>query len=192
MMLRTAMAAAADLGDWGAVSRLFNELAGSDNCAEALELVGSPAIIEDYRRRLLSSRDEELSALTRQDADALRLALRAYCSRGDALLAGKALRAMRELGCPLCASGYLSLLQLARSGSSGPLRSLGAGDVSLSLTSALEPRIFAARNAVASLARADQELVALVVLSGALVVAAGVALGAGELHGSFDALDQFP
>merc|ERR1712083_633720 len=107
-------AAAADLGDWGGVSRLFNELAGSDNCAEALEFIGKPAVIEDYRQQLAES-DNELAMLTRQDTEAMQLALRAYCSRGDTLLAEKALRRMRELGCPLQASTFQSLLELARS-----------------------------------------------------------------------------
>jgi len=187
LILRTAMVAAADLGDWGAVSRLFNELAGSDSCLEALELIGSPAAIEDFRRSV-STGDTDLTKLTRQDADAIRLALRAYCSRGDSLLVGKALDRMRELGCPLNTQSYLSLMKLARSGSEGPLRALRVGDLRFSATTAFEPYIFELRNAMTSLARADRELISLIAI--AAIVCVGLHL-LGHSEPTVDPLDQF-
>merc|ERR1712113_569532 len=96
VMLRTSMVAAAELKDWGAVSRLFSEYAGSDSPVEALELIGPPQIIDDFRASF-TSEDDATDKLTPADVDALRLALRAHCARGDTALVVTALRQMRKL-----------------------------------------------------------------------------------------------
>lgn len=83
-MLLTAMRAAAQLGDWGGVSRLFAEYAGTDDAVEALELIGDVSVVREMEAELrggfLSTRSTKL---TMADTEALRLALHAHCARGD-------------------------------------------------------------------------------------------------------------
>jgi len=187
-ILSTAMAAAADTNDWGAVCRLFGELAGTDIPVEALELVGPPSIIADARK--VAQLDAEAGdKLSRSDAAALRLVMRAHCRRGDAALAISALERLRALQCPLELTGYVDLVALAREGSNEPLLALRAQDVGCSLGSVAEAKVFAVRNAWSKLVRADRELLLLVLLAAGGVALASSLLAGLEPAATTDALD---
>jgi len=163
-MLRTAMSAAAELEDWGAVSRLFSELAGSDSPVEALELIGPPDVIDELRTAAVCETDDA-GRLTAADADALRLALRAHCARGDSALVVSTLRRMRKLECALTTANYAGLIRLASIGNMSPIRALRTLDLWRSLSSAFEPQLFTILNMVTRLTRSDRELILLAVFA---------------------------
>uniref|UniRef100_A0A7S4B2N7 Pentacotripeptide-repeat region of PRORP domain-containing protein n=1 Tax=Chrysotila carterae TaxID=13221 RepID=A0A7S4B2N7_CHRCT len=174
-MLRASMRAAANIGDWGAVCRLFNELAGAEKSSEALELIGSPKVLAELRAELGGAEEDakRLVSLTPADADAIRLAMRAHCARGDTALVTAALLRMRELGCGLGVANYVDIFELAvKKRALSALQAITPQDVAFSVGSALEPKIFALRNTAANMPRADKEL---------LVLVAGAALAAGAI-----------
>jgi len=104
-VMLAAMHAAASLGDWGCVSRLFSEYAGDDGAAAPLEVLGEPAAVEELEEALRGcSPLTPGAALTRYDTEAIRLAVRAHCARGDGALAEA--RSIRDeektIALPLC------------------------------------------------------------------------------------------
>ena len=110
--LRTSMTAAANLGDWGGVSRLFSELTGTHEPAMALELIGAPEYVDEALDALCENMPNAPAQLSPADADALMLALRAYCHRGDSRHAIKALARSREFNLPLTGATLTELCRI--------------------------------------------------------------------------------
>lgn len=184
LMLLVAMEAAAALADWGAVARLADQYAAGDaaaGAASSLELVGAPEVLEELRVLLDDGRAglSESQELTRADTQALTLALRAHCERGDAGRAAEVVARMQQLGLALERASYEQLLALAtRRGAVGPLAKLRPTDLLRSLTAELEPLYFQLRSQVMYNDEIEAVLLAL-----ALVAAAGLAFGATSLLG---------
>jgi hypothetical protein len=196
--LLNGMSAAAELGDWGAVARLYAELeSGPEEAAkEAMELEcfslapQASELLEEVRversaaeaTRIKSTppppKDEAPPPLTA----ALHLALRAHCERKDVVRAVAVLNRMRSCEAALEAGEYGMLLALAQD-SGKPLnilRALSPSDVSRSFASVVEPKLYALTNKVgveaSALGRVERQIVAVAALT-ALAYLATATLG---------------
>jgi len=160
-MLLSAMHAAAEIGDWGGVSRLFAEYAGTDDAVEALELIGDPEVVREMEAELglTQAAAAQPSKLTVADAEALRLALHAHCARGNKAMVALSLKRARELNLALDGQSYMHLFNLARGRKSAePLSGLRPADLVRSLSDWADPLLFTAQARVSRLTRADREL----------------------------------
>uniref|UniRef100_A0A7S3W0U5 Uncharacterized protein n=1 Tax=Strombidinopsis acuminata TaxID=141414 RepID=A0A7S3W0U5_9SPIT len=159
-MYLAAMQAAAELGDWGGVARLFSEYAGTDDSAEILELIGNPEVVAAFKAEITSETDSsQPTKLTPFDTDALRLALHAHCARGDLAMAKAVLVRARELGCALNQDSYKAIIGLALSRKSiEPVASLSLVDAALSLRDWAEPALLETQARVSKLSRAEKDL----------------------------------
>lgn len=188
-MLLCAMHSCAAIADWGGVSRLFAEYAGTTGDAEALELIGDPAIVEQIKLELRADEAAERpTKLGQSDTDALRLALRAHCARGDSALVAATIERARELDLALDRASYQQLLALALARkSTAPLQLLRPSDLGASARDWVEPAFFSARSAAAGLPKADKELLAIGLSTAVLLALAVAALSGGGSGGGEEA-----
>lgn len=158
-------------------------------------MLGEPAAVEELEEALRGcSPLTPGAALTRYDTEAIRLAVRAHCARGDGALAEATLARARELALPLDLPAYAAVARLARARRSlAPLGYLRPADIVLSAGGAVEPSVLEARAALSRLSRADRDLLAAGVCAAALAAAAVVASGgsSAELDGFSNALTGF-
>ncbi len=128
--LLNAMGAAGELGDWGAVARLYAELSVGEEAAaeEASELevfaLGPPGVLDGMRAAYRPASASETKAGV-QIAEAYSLALRAHCERKDVGRAIEVVGRMRDRDVPLKMDEYRRLADLARA-SAKPLDVLAA------------------------------------------------------------------
>ena len=189
-LLLSAMRAAAELEDWGAVARLYAELAEGEMAAAALamelETYADAAVLAELRG---SSEVTEAEAAELELAQALSLALQAHCERGDVPRVIRLLERKRKRGAAVESDEYSRLWKLAlRSKSAAPLAALTPLDLRRSLDRIVEPRVFAVRNKVGLVAAnlgSVERIIALAIAAGAVVAAAVVVTGG--LGGSDDA-----
>jgi hypothetical protein len=159
-MLLTAMRAAAQLGDWGGVSRLFAEYAGTDDAVEALELIGDISVVQELKTELRGGApSNRVPKLTAADTEALRLALQAHCARGDVQMVGAVIRSARELDSALDLNSYKRVLGLALSQkSAAALTALRLSDAGRSLREATAPIFIAMQARASRMSRSEKEL----------------------------------
>ena len=181
-LLLGAMQAAASVEDWGAVARLDAELTWGPEEASmaAIELeafAADPSVLDEMR----AARGAPTSAVQAQPtlAEALALALKAHCKRGDVSLAVNVLERKRACGAALRLAEYAELAALAkRTSRPNVLLALRPSDVQRTLDATLEPRLFAVTNQIglagSALGRVERVLVA--GLAGALAIGGALAL----------------
>ena len=117
-MLRLSMKAAAALGDWGAVSRLFAELAHMDaEAAARLEAYGAPETLD----ALPDVDEKKIVGDAAADTVSLSLALQAHCERGDGKAAVATIRELAAQGASPDEAAMKSVVELAKAGSPAPL-----------------------------------------------------------------------
>jgi hypothetical protein len=110
-MLLAAMRAAAQLGDWGGVSRLFAEYARTGDCPEALELIGDASVVRELEAalRVGAPSARPPAQLTMADTEALKLALHAHCARGDVEMVTATLHQVRKLTHPAGSDPFFTI-----------------------------------------------------------------------------------
>ena len=194
-----AMNAAATLGDWGAVARLYAELSEGAEAAAAsaleLETFSDPQVLDELRAAGAASRAKSSLPPTECEyALALTLALQAHCERGDVSRVTPLLERKRQQGDCLSSDEYKMLLALAkRLQSPAPLLALRPIDLKRSLDAELEPRTFAVTNkigmAAAALGTVERRIVAGVGLAALVATAAALS---GAVDGVGDAVTNDP
>ena len=187
------MRAAAELEDWGAVARLYAELTEGPEAAAraAVELEtrsNDPKVLDELRKESnggMDVRPIDAPPTPNELAQALTLALRAHCERGDVTRVVALVEKKRRRKAPLSTDEYGQLLRLAqRTGTPSPLLALKPTDLKRSLDDAVEPKVWEFVNTVgvlgSALGRVERGLVAGVM--GAVVLSSIVLL-----TGGFDA-----
>lgn len=183
-LLLSAMRAAAALDDWGAVARLYAELAdGPDAAAMAaveLETIADATVLEEMRATLGSA--TETSPAPAVLAQALTLGLHAHCERGDIGRVTTLLERKRARAAVLDFDEYLRLWRLARtSGRAEPLLALRPIDLQRSLADAVEPPLFALQSqlglAAASLGVVERRIAAGVAAAAVVALVAAIVAG---------------
>ena len=187
-LLLGGMRGATELQDWGAVARLYAELSEGPEAAAAaaVELEtwsNDPQLMDELR--LAKPATAEAPPTEAELSQALTLALRAHCERGDVTRVVELLGRKRSRAAALSTAEYEQLLTLARrTQMAAPLLALRPIDLKRTLDDAVEPRLLDVVNQIgvvgASLGRIERGLVA---------AAAGVALLSGVvlLTGGFEA-----
>lgn len=184
------MRAAASLEDWGVVARLYADLTlgPEEAAAEAVELetFSSEAAVLDDLDRAQRCSDAAAECTPRaappaeqvEYAEALTLALRAHCERGDATRAAEVVARMRDRGTALGPDEYAELLGLAKRTKRLDLLATAVRPADLAATAgaALEPKLWAATNRVGELGAA-LGTVERAIVAGAVVLTFLVAFG---------------
>lgn len=193
--LLNGMSAAADLGDWGAVARLFAELDEGDEAAldEAmfLECMGSECAVLAAEMGAGPAAAAPTTEPTLTVAPALRLALKAHCERSDVPRAVSVMGRMRQREAALTSEEYGQLLELAKRSPSGApliLAALSPADLYRTVANELEPKFDALRNDIgikaASLGTVERKL--------AGAAALGLLVGLATLAFGLPSLDELP
>ena len=197
-LLLSAMKAAADLDDWGAVARLYAELAEGEDAAMMyameLETIASDPVVLDQMRSAFGSGAKEAykPPPPNEHVQALSLALQAHCERGDLSRVIALVERKRMRGAALAPAEYGRLWRLARrSGQPAPLLALRPVDLQLSLDELVQPRLWQVQGqfgmAMASLGVVERSIAA--GLAAVLVIAlVATAAGSGAPPANDDAL----
>ena len=201
-LLLSAMSAAALLGDWGAVARLYAELAESPEYAamEAalLETMApqDPSVLEELREAMGAGATAAKPAPPQnlELAQALALALRAHCERGDVTRVVELLERARSRGAALEADEYQRLVTLAtQTKRPQVLLALQPIDLQRSLAAAIEPKLFEVQSkvglAAAGLGRVERQIVAGVGVAAVLATIVLALSGGGDAPLSTDVFD---